>query len=166
MHSNGYREDTYPEVAGTTGAVGRIYGSRDQKINGVRAPDLNNNHHAQGCMEFIAGKMFSSWSQENFFQYMMQNYDIDKLTEFGIEEVDPEKSVVNPTYHKNEYCQKKLREKQARVKARFFNIVEENMDKSIDDLRGVLENESKLQNCLKMISCPVLKKGKASPPIF
>lgn len=54
-------------------------------------------------MEFIAGKMFSRWSQENFFQYMMQNYGIDMLTEYGIEEVDPEKMVVNPSYRKNEY---------------------------------------------------------------
>jgi hypothetical protein len=121
----------------------------------------------QGSMEFIAGKMFSRWSQENFFQYMMQNYDIDKLTEYGIEEIDPEKKVVNPPYRKNEYSLKKLREKLARVKARFFNIVEENMDKPIDELRGVLEKESKLQETMKMLesdisSCLEKRKSLAS----
>ena len=121
----------------------------------------------QGSMEFIAGKMFSRWSQENFFQYMMQNYDIDKLTEYGIEEVDSEKLVVNPSYRKNEYSLKKLREKLARIKARFFNIVEENMDKSIDELRGVLENESKLQETMRMLendmsSCLEKRKSIAS----
>lgn len=121
----------------------------------------------QGSMEFIAGKMFSRWSQENFFQYMMQNYGIDKLTEYGIEEVDSEKLVVNPSYRKNEYSLKKLREKLARIKARFFNIVEENMDKSIDELRGVLENESKLQETMRMLendmsSCLEKRKSIAS----
>jgi len=118
----------------------------------------------QGSMELIAGKMFSRWSQENFFQYMMQNYDIDKLTEYGIEAVDSEKMVVNPSYRKNEYSLKKLREKLARIKARFFNIVEENMDKSIDELRGVLENESKLQETMKMLESDItfcLEKRKS-----
>lgn len=105
----------------------------------------------QGSMEFIAGKMFSRWSQENFFQYMMQNYGIDMLTEYGIEEVDPEKKVVNPSYRKNEYALRKLREKLARVKARFFNIVEENMEKSIDELKDALEKESKLQETMKLL---------------
>jgi hypothetical protein len=120
----------------------------------------------QGSMEFIAGKMFSRWSQENFFQYMMQNYDINKLTEYGIEEVDPEKFVVNPPYRQNEYCLKKLRGKQARVKARFFNIVEENMDKSIDELRGELENQSKLQETMKLLENDIascLEKRKSIP---
>jgi hypothetical protein len=105
----------------------------------------------QGSMEFIAGKMFSRWSQENFFQYMMHNYDIDRLTEYGIEVVDPEKVVVNPSHRKNEYTLKKNREKLARVKARFFNIVEKNMDKSIDDLKGALEKESKLQETMRLL---------------
>lgn len=95
--------------------------------------------------------MFSRWSQENFFQYMMQNYGIDMLTEYGIEEVDPEKKVVNPSYRKNEYALRKLREKLARIKARFFNIVEENMDKSIDELKDALEKESKLQETMKLL---------------
>lgn len=121
----------------------------------------------QGSMEFIAGKMFSRWSQENFFQYMMQNYGIDKLTEYGIEEVNPDKLVVNPSYRKNEYRLKKHREKLARVKARFFNIVEENMDKSIDEIKDVLEKESKLQETMKLLesdvtSCLEKRKSTAS----
>lgn len=121
----------------------------------------------QGNIEFIAGKMFSRWSQENFFQYMMQNYDIDKLAEYGIEEVNGEKVVVNPSYRRNEYTLKKLREKLARVKARFFTIVEENMDRSIDELKGVLEKESKLQETMRLLekdiaSCVEQRKHIAS----
>jgi hypothetical protein len=105
----------------------------------------------QGSMEFIAGKMFSRWSQENFFEYMLQNYDLDKLTEYGIEEVNPDKKIVNPSYRKNEYHLKKLREKLARVKAHFFSIVEENLDKTIDQVREELDKESKLQDTMKSL---------------
>jgi len=48
----------------------------------------------------IAGRMFARWSQENFFRYMIQDYDFDKMLQFGIEVIDPEKKVVNPQYRK------------------------------------------------------------------
>lgn len=108
-----------------------------------------------GSMEFIAGKMFSRWSQENFFQYMMQNFDFDKLTEYGIEEVDPNKLVVNPSFRKVEYRLKKFREKLARVKARFFNIVEENLDKTIDEVKEELQKEAKLQESMKSLESDI-----------
>jgi hypothetical protein len=120
----------------------------------------------QESMEFIAGKMFSRWSQENFFQYMMQNYDIDKLTEYGIEEVNLDKMVVNPSYRKNESALKKLKEKLSRIKARFFNIVEENMEKSLDEIKDVLEKESKLQESMKLLENDIalcLEKRNSTP---
>jgi len=46
----------------------------------------------------IGGKMFSRWSQENFFKYMMQHYGIDRLIEYGVENVDETVKVVNPRY--------------------------------------------------------------------
>jgi len=48
----------------------------------------------------IAGRMFARWSQENFFRYMIQDYDFDKMLQFGIEVIDPKKKVVNPQYRK------------------------------------------------------------------
>ena len=45
----------------------------------------------------MAGKMFGRWSQENFFRYMIMDYDFDKMTEFGIEDIDENKEVVNPS---------------------------------------------------------------------
>jgi hypothetical protein len=43
----------------------------------------------------IASRMFARWSQENFFAYMMQHYDIDGLIEYGTEEVPGAAMVVN-----------------------------------------------------------------------
>ena len=46
----------------------------------------------------VGAYMFSRWSQENFFKYMMEHYDINRLTEYGVEPVDETVQVVNPAY--------------------------------------------------------------------
>ena len=45
-----------------------------------------------------AGKMFSRWSQENFFRYMMQHYNIDGLIENSVEDLSGPIKVVNPKW--------------------------------------------------------------------
>jgi hypothetical protein len=44
----------------------------------------------------MAGRMFSRWSQENFFRYMIQNFDLDALAGYFVEPVDETTKVVNP----------------------------------------------------------------------
>jgi len=51
----------------------------------------------------VAGRMFARWSQENFFRYLIQDYDFDKMISFGVETIDMEKTVVNPQYRKLTY---------------------------------------------------------------
>jgi hypothetical protein len=48
----------------------------------------------------IAGTMFSRWSQENFFKYMMEHYGINKLIDYDTEKMDDTIKVVNPQYRK------------------------------------------------------------------
>ena len=44
-----------------------------------------------------AGRLFSRWSQENFFQYAMKHYGIDLLSEYGTDGFPaPKRAVVNP----------------------------------------------------------------------
>ncbi len=50
----------------------------------------------------IAGSMFSRWSQENFFKYMMQHFGIDKLLEYKTEPIAETTRVVNPAYRELE----------------------------------------------------------------
>jgi hypothetical protein len=83
-------------------------------------------------METVAGRMFGRWSQENFFRYMIMDYDFDKMIEFGIEELDPDKEVVNPEYRKITYKIKKEREKLQRLMARLYPLAEQAMDENID----------------------------------
>jgi hypothetical protein len=44
--------------------------------------------------------MFARWSQQNFFRYLIQYYDFDKIVSFGTEPVNPEKEMVNPECRK------------------------------------------------------------------
>jgi prepilin-type processing-associated H-X9-DG protein len=48
----------------------------------------------------IGAFMFSRWSQENFFKYMMENYNIDGLADYQTEPIDETAKVVNPAWRK------------------------------------------------------------------
>ncbi len=49
-------------------------------------------------MGVLAMGMFARWSQENFFKYMRQNYSLDRLMEYTVEEIPDNIKVVNPEY--------------------------------------------------------------------
>ena len=46
----------------------------------------------------VAATMFARWSQENFFKYMQQNYNINALATYDLEEIDDTELVTNPLY--------------------------------------------------------------------
>jgi transposase-like protein len=48
----------------------------------------------------LAGSMFSRWSQENFFRYMREHYSLDRLVNYGLEDLDDTTRVVNPEYRR------------------------------------------------------------------
>jgi hypothetical protein len=99
-------------------------------------------------MEMLAGKMFSRWSQENFFRYMVQDYDLDRIAEYGVETVDQDEDVVNPSYKILTYRIKKLREKAARLKAKLFTKIESDFENDIDKIPEHLERQSSVQETL------------------
>ena len=46
----------------------------------------------------LAPAMFARWSQENFFRYMRQSYNLDGLIDYGTDVVPDTTMVVNPAY--------------------------------------------------------------------
>ena len=72
----------------------------------------------------VAIHMFSRWTQENFFKYMRQDYDFDRLLQYAVEQIDEDFMVVNPEYSNNEYYLKKTREKISRRRATLFKLQE------------------------------------------
>lgn len=45
-----------------------------------------------------AAAMFARWSQENFFKYMRENYSLDRLVDYSIEDIPDTTTVVCPLY--------------------------------------------------------------------
>ncbi len=46
----------------------------------------------------LAVAMFARWSQENFFKYCREHFELDKLVDYCIEPVSESTQVVNPEY--------------------------------------------------------------------
>ena len=85
-------------------------------------------------MQAAAGRMFGRWSQENFFRYMIMDYDFDKMIEFGTEVIDENKEVVNPQYRQLSHRLKKEKEKTGRLKAKLYPLTEQSIEASLDEI--------------------------------
>src|SRR6202011_565556 len=46
----------------------------------------------------VAVAMFARWCQENFFKYMRQHYNLDRLVEYGTEAIPDTTRVINPAW--------------------------------------------------------------------
>lgn len=44
----------------------------------------------------VAFRMFERWRQENFFKYLREEYALDALTSYAVEDADPARDVPNP----------------------------------------------------------------------
>jgi hypothetical protein len=64
--------------------------------------------------------MFSRWSQENFFHYMIQHFAIDLLSEYGTEEIpETKRPVVNPRWRELDHQKRSVKSKLTHRRARF-----------------------------------------------
>lgn len=67
-----------------------------------------------------AAAMFSRWSQENFFRYMMEHFAIDLLSEYQTEEIPgTPRPVVNPSWRELDSQSRSLKGKLTQRQARF-----------------------------------------------
>ncbi len=99
---------------------------------------------------YIAGRMFGRWCQENFFRYLIKDYDFDKMISFGTEPVDPEKEIVNPQYRKLTHQLKKLREKIQRLEARFFPLAQLAIDQPLDELPAITNKQMEYKEMIDL----------------
>ena len=83
--------------------------------------------------------MFSRWSQENFFKYMMQNFGIDTLVSYAKEKISDTAELVNPEFRKLESQLKKVTSKLNYIKAKFGSL----------ELGEIPVNEKKVEKYLE-----------------
>jgi prepilin-type processing-associated H-X9-DG protein len=69
-----------------------------------------------------AALIFSRWSQENFFGYMMKDFAIDLLSEYGTEEFPGTQRVVNPAWRELERKRRSLKSKHTHLTSRYASI--------------------------------------------
>jgi hypothetical protein len=98
----------------------------------------------------IAIRMFKRWNQENCFRYMIMDFDIDHLIEYGYETLNKELEVVNPEYARLSYMIKKKREREQRLNAQLLGKLLE-----LSDLP--LENAGPLERFIATIQQKVME---------
>jgi hypothetical protein len=115
--------------------------------------------HPSLSLPDTAVKMFSRWSQENFFKYMISDFDFDRMIEYGTEPVDQKRSIPNPQYKQLTYQIKKAREKKARLEARIFQQMEgkEATTGNSDLNQIIIKSANLIEN-----QCPFGKKEKST----
>jgi hypothetical protein len=97
----------------------------------------------------IAIKMFSRWTQENFFKYLRADYDLDRIVHYLVNKIDDAFQVVNPLHRKLTNKLKKIREKIARRKARLYELIHENLNDDLDKIEENLKKQSKVKEELQ-----------------
>jgi transposase len=70
----------------------------------------------------LAGRMFSRWSQENFFAYMMEHFDIDVVLEYGTTDFPETEKVVNPAWRQLDRSRNSVQNKLRYRRARFTEM--------------------------------------------
>lgn len=70
----------------------------------------------------LAARMFSRWCQENFFNYMMQHFDIDVLLDYGVMEFPDTEKVINPCWRQLNRSRNSLANKLRYRHARFADM--------------------------------------------
>lgn len=89
----------------------------------------------------VAIYMFSRWTQENFFKYLRQDYDFDRLLQYAVEQIDKDFIVNNPEYNNKTYKLGKLREKINRRKATLYELQKKNVEDDLDKTNKYLKKQ-------------------------
>jgi prepilin-type processing-associated H-X9-DG protein len=70
----------------------------------------------------MAAAMFARWSQENFFRYMLQHYGLDRLVDYGVDDIPDTVQVVNPEHRRLDGLVRSNNGKLSRRRAAFATL--------------------------------------------
>lgn len=99
----------------------------------------------------IALKMFSRWTQENFFKYLRQDYDLDKMIHYAINQINEAFMVVNPLYRKLTNQIKKIGEKISRRQAILLKLIHQNINDDSDNTEQHLKKQSQVSEEIELL---------------
>ena len=96
---------------------------RRRLANGRQMPVITT--HPQMPLVQVAGAMFSRWSQENFFKYMREQFNLDSLPSHDLAPLDPDAQVVNPVRRALEKTIRRLRSRLATARNRLAEALQQ-----------------------------------------
>ena len=92
---------------------------------------------------------------------MIEEFDFDKLINYGTEIPDQNKQVVNPAYSMIYQQRKKLIEKRRRLEAQLFEAIENNIDQNINETKKWLHKQTDLKEKIEGLQMQVNQKAEA-----
>lgn len=84
---------------------------------------------------------------------MKLDYDFDKMIQFGTEEVDENKQIVNPQYRQLNYTLRALRNKIRRLEAKLFPLIEELMNAPVDEVVTLTNKQEEFKEQISVLRC-------------
>jgi hypothetical protein len=122
---------------------------RKQNASGHQTSVITTNYRLSTTK--IALYMFARWSQENFFRYMRQEYDLDKIVQYGVDELDKNIKVVNREYSNLTYRLKIIREKISRRQSNLYLLEEESIKTGLEE-EQLCQNIAKQQDLIEELT--------------
>ncbi len=132
----------------------------------VRRKDEGNTHVITSRRDqeavTICSTLFSRWTQENFFKYMIANYEFDHIYTYRTENVPADVDHPNPEYTQLEKQQKKIRQRIAAILGKDLDRIADNrLDELADMHKGSKGEElQKLSETLKEVRKALKKTPK------
>jgi hypothetical protein len=98
---------------------------------------------------WIAIYMFARWCQENFFKYLRQEYDLDRMMYYIVKQINEDVMVVNPIYSKLTQSIKKTRGKIKQNKLSTYDLNENNVNSGLETAPKYLKRQIMLTSQLE-----------------
>ena len=114
----------------------------------------------------VAYRMFNRWRQENFFKYMAEEFALDALVEYGVDEVSAELDRPNPEWTKVDKRLRKAKAEVTRLEAELGAEAASNQEATRRTMRGFKIANANLGKRLKQAKARVerlYEKRKAVP---
>ena len=114
----------------------------------------------------VAYRMFNRWRQENFFKYMAEEFALDALVEYGVDEVSEELDRPNPEWTKVDKRLRKAKAEVTRLEAELGAEAASNQEATRPTMRGFKIAHANLGKRLKQVKARVdrlYEKRKAVP---
>ena len=147
---NGKEYEYAPYVREVTLNVYERKGTRSQKTNrtiALREIIIQRKDGGQTAIltsrrdlspELVATTLFNRWSQENYFKYMLAEYNLDHLCVYGTENLSADIDHPNPDYTRLEKNLKKIKQQIAGILTKdLANLADEDLECAINQFRKV-----------------------------